>query len=60
MHTLNAHVIVAQLIEERIDGAARARRFGRGRRRFARDVGRDAPSSSPIAHNRLHISGAGK
>ena len=30
MHTLNARIIAAQLIEERIDNASRARRFGRG------------------------------
>ena len=55
MHTLNARVIVAQLIEERIDSASRARRFGRGRRRFTRGERREAPSSSPIP-GRLNVS----
>ena len=36
MHTLNARVIAAQLVEERIESASRARLFGRARRRFAR------------------------
>jgi hypothetical protein len=56
MHTLNARVIVAQLIEERIDNASRARRFGR--RRFTRGERRAAPSS-PIP-GRLRVSGAGR
>jgi hypothetical protein len=48
MHTLNARVIAAQLIEERIDSASRRRRFGRVRRRFTRGERREASSSSPI------------
>ena len=58
MHTLNARIIVAQLIEERIETASRARRFGRGRRRFTRAERRGAPSS-PVP-GRLHVSGAGR
>jgi hypothetical protein len=56
MHTLNARVVVAQIIEERIDNAARNRRLGR--RRFTRGERRDAPSS-PIP-GRLRVSGAGR
>jgi hypothetical protein len=48
MHSLNARVIGAQLVEERIDSASRARRFGRVRRRFTRGERRAAPSSSPV------------
>jgi hypothetical protein len=47
MHTLNARVIAAQFIEERIDSASRHRRFGRVRRRFTRGERRGS-SSSPI------------
>lgn len=57
MHTLNARIIAAQLIEESIDGAARARRFARTRRRFARGERRAAPSS-PLPAGRLQASGA--
>jgi hypothetical protein len=59
MHTLNARIIAAQIVEERIDGAARARRFGRRRRRFARDE-RRAASSSPVPPGRLRMNQAGK
>jgi hypothetical protein len=45
MHTLNARVIAAQYVEERIDTASRARRHGRVRRRFTRGERRAAPSS---------------
>jgi hypothetical protein len=58
MHTLNARIIAAQFVEDRIDSASRARRFGRGRRRFTRGERREAPSS-PIP-GRLHTSGAGR
>jgi hypothetical protein len=58
MHTLNARVIAAQLIEERIESASRARRFGRVRRRFTRGERRVSPSS-PIP-GRLRASGAGR
>jgi hypothetical protein len=58
MHTLNARVIAAQYVEERIDSASRARRFGRVRRRFTRGERREAPSS-PIP-GRLRASGAGR
>jgi hypothetical protein len=44
MHTLNARVIAAQIVEERIESASRARRFGRARRRFARGGRHRAPS----------------
>jgi hypothetical protein len=59
MHSLNARVIAAQIVEERLDTAARARRFGRRRRRFARDERRAAPSS-PMPPGRLRVSEAGK
>jgi hypothetical protein len=58
MHTLNARVIAAQLIEERIDTASRARRFAGARRRFTRGE-RRAASSSPVT-GRLRVSGAGR
>ena len=58
MHTLNARVIAAQLIEERIDSASRHRRFGRVRRRFTRGERRGSPSSPTTG--RLHVSGAGR
>jgi hypothetical protein len=58
MHTLNARVIAAQFVEERIDSASRRRRFGRARRRFTRGERRD-PSSSPIP-GRLRPSSAGR
>jgi hypothetical protein len=58
MHSLNARVIAAQFVEDRLDAASRARRFGRGRRRFTRGERRGA-SSSPIP-GRLRISGAGR
>jgi hypothetical protein len=58
MHSLNARVIAAQFVEERIDSASRHRRFGRSRRRFARGERRDSPSS-PIP-GRLRPSGAGR
>jgi hypothetical protein len=59
MHTLNARIIAAQIVEERIDSAARSRRFARRRGRFARDERRAAPSS-PVPPGRLRISEAGK
>jgi hypothetical protein len=59
MHTLNARIIADQFVEERVDSAARARRFGRVRRRFARAERRGAPSS-PIPPGRLRASGAGR
>jgi hypothetical protein len=58
MHTLNARVIAAQFVEERIDSASRHRRFGRTRRRLTRGERRDSPSS-PIP-GRLRPSGAGR
>jgi hypothetical protein len=58
MHSLNARVIAAQFVEDRIDAASRARRFGRVRRRVTRGERRD-PSSSPIP-GRLRMSGAGR
>jgi len=58
MHTLNARVIAAQFVEERIDSASRHRRFGRARSRFTRGERRDS-SSSPIP-GRLRPSGAGR
>ncbi|HEX2265913.1 MAG TPA: hypothetical protein VHH14_06500 [Solirubrobacterales bacterium] len=58
MHTLNARFIAAQFVEERIDTASRARRFGRVRRRFTRGERREAPSS-PVP-GRLRPSGAGR
>jgi hypothetical protein len=54
MHTLNARVIAAQFVEERIDSASRARRFGRVRRRFTRGERRAAPSS-PVS-GRLRVA----
>ena len=59
MHSLNARVIVAQIVEERIDSASRARRFGRVRRRFTRGERRAAPSASPVP-GRLRASSAGR
>jgi hypothetical protein len=53
MHTLNARVIVAQLIEERIDNASRHRR-SRVRRRFTRGDRRGS-SSSPVP-GRLNVA----
>jgi hypothetical protein len=58
MHTLNARVIAAQFVEERIDSASRHRRFGRVRRRFTRGERGGSPSS-PIP-GRLLPSGAGR
>ena len=58
MHSLNARVIAAQFVEDRIDTASRARRFGRVRRRFTRGERRGA-SSSPVP-GRLRMSGAGR
>jgi hypothetical protein len=58
MHTLNARVIAAQFVEERIDTASRHRRLGRVRRRFTRGE-RAGSSSSPIP-GRLRPSGAGR
>jgi len=60
MHTLNARVIAAQFVEDRLDGAARHRRSARPRRRFARGADRAAPSSSPLPPGRLSVSQAGK
>jgi hypothetical protein len=59
MHSLNARVIAAQFVEDRLDSASSARRFGRRRRRFARGERRAAPSS-PIPPGRLRVSEAGK
>jgi hypothetical protein len=59
MHTLNARVIAAQFVEDRIDTASRRRRrFGRVRRRFTRGE-RGRTSSSPTP-GRLRPSGAGR
>jgi hypothetical protein len=58
MHSLNARVIAAQFVEDRLDSAARARRVGRVRRRFTRGDRRGSPSS-PIP-GRLRPSGAGR
>jgi hypothetical protein len=58
MHTLNARVIAAQFVEERIDSASRHRRFGRVRRRFTRGERRGSPSSP--TPGRLSPSGAGR
>jgi hypothetical protein len=54
MHTLNARVIAAQFVEERIDSASRHRRFGKARRRFTRGERRGAPSS-PVS-GRLRVA----
>jgi hypothetical protein len=59
MHTLNARTIAGEFVAERIDSAARARRFGRTRRRFLRGERRDAPSS-PVPPGRLRTSGAAR
>ena len=59
MHSLNANTIAKEFVESRVDSAARARRFGRVRRRFARGERRDAPSSA-IPPGRLRTSGAGR
>jgi len=59
MHSLNARVIAAQFVEDRIDAASRARRFGRVRGRFTRGERRGSSSSSPIP-GRLRMSGAGR
>jgi hypothetical protein len=45
MHTLNAAAIADQFVTERVATAARARRFARVRRKFARGERRVAPSS---------------
>jgi hypothetical protein len=58
MHSLNARVIAAQIVEDRIDVASRHRRFGRVRQRFTRGERRGSPSS-PIP-GRLRPSGAGR
>jgi hypothetical protein len=58
MHTLNARVIAAQFVEERIDSASRRRRFGRARPGRKSRERRDS-SSSPIP-GRLRPSGAGR
>jgi hypothetical protein len=58
MHSLNAAAMADQFVAERVEGAARARRFARVRRRFARAERRDAPSS-PLP-GRLRVSSAGK
>ncbi len=58
MHTLNAITIANDFVADRVDAARRARRFGRVRRRFARDERRAAPSS-PVP-GRLRPSGAGR
>ena len=60
MHSLNAQTMATQFVEERVDTAARARRFGRVRRRFARGERRASPSSSPVPPGRLSTSGAGR
>jgi len=57
MHSLNARVIAAQFVEDRIDAASRSRRFGRVRR-FTRGERREA-SSSPVP-GRLRVSSAGR
>jgi hypothetical protein len=59
MHTLNARIIAAQFVEERIDTASRARRFGRRRNRFLRGERRGSPSS-PLPPGQLRVSGAGR
>jgi hypothetical protein len=59
MHSLNAATIANEFVTERVDSAARARRFARVRRRFARGERRAAPSSSPVP-GRLRPSGAGR
>ena len=50
MHTLNARVIAAQFVEDRIDSASRHRRFRRVRGRAGRNSRgeRRGSSSSPI------------
>jgi len=58
MHTLNAATIADQYVTERVEGAARARRFARVRRRFSRAERRGAPFS-PLP-GRLRVRSAGK
>jgi hypothetical protein len=62
MHTLNARVIAAQFVEDRIDSASRHRRIGRVRRRFTRGErgGSSSSSSSSPIPGRLRPSGAGR
>jgi hypothetical protein len=60
MHSLNAQTMATQFVEERVNSAARARRFARVRRRFARGERRGSPSSSPVPPGRLSTSGAGR
>jgi hypothetical protein len=57
MHTLNARVIAAQIVEDRIASASHARHFGHVRR-FTRGERRESPSS-PVP-GRLGVSGAGR
>jgi hypothetical protein len=58
MHSLNAATIANEFVTERVNSAARARRFARVRRRFVRGERRAAPSSP--GPGRLRPSRAGR
>jgi hypothetical protein len=58
MHTLNAATIADQIVTDRVDTAARARRFARVRQRSAR-AERRAAHASPLP-TRLDVRSSAK
>jgi hypothetical protein len=57
MQSMYTATVVNQIVEDRVENAARARRGARRRRLFARGARRAAPLSS--APGRVGVSGAG-
>jgi hypothetical protein len=58
MQSFYTATVVNQIIEDRVETAARSRRSPRRRRLFARGARRDAPLTA--ASGRLRVSGAGR
>ena len=58
MQSFYTATVVNQIIEDRVETAARSRRSPRRRRLFGRGARRDAPLTA--ASGRLRVSGAGR
>jgi hypothetical protein len=58
LQSLYTSAVVDQIINDRVNAAARSRRSSGRRRIFGRGARRAAPLSAP--HGRLRVSGAGR
>lgn len=58
LQSLYTTAVVHQIVEDRVQAAARSHRVPLRRRIFGRGARRDAPVPAP--HGRLRVSGAGR